>query len=62
MDSINGTAKEGQDYVKVKEVVEFKENEEEKEVIRIEFVRFETKKNINVCFSRAVDFSRNSRR
>lgn len=32
MDSINGTAKEGQDYVKVKEVVEFKENEEEKEV------------------------------
>lgn len=32
MDSINGTAKEGEDFVKVKEIVEFKENEEEKEV------------------------------
>lgn len=32
MDSINGTAKEGEDYVKVKEIVEFKENEEEIEV------------------------------
>lgn len=32
MDSINGTAKEGQDYVKVKEIIEFQENEEEKEV------------------------------
>ncbi|KAE9524627.1 hypothetical protein AGLY_014677 [Aphis glycines] len=32
VDSINGTAKEGEDFVKVKEVVEFKENEEEKEI------------------------------
>jgi len=32
VDSINGTAKEGEDFVKVKEIVEFKENEEEKEV------------------------------
>jgi len=32
VDSINGTAKEGEDYVKVKEIVEFKENEEEIEV------------------------------
>lgn len=32
VDSINGTAKEGEDYVKVKEIVVFKENEEEKEV------------------------------
>lgn len=32
VDSINGTAKEGEDYVKVREIVVFKENEEEKEV------------------------------
>lgn len=32
MDSINGSAKEGDDYVKVKEIVEFQENEEEKQV------------------------------
>lgn len=38
MDSINGTAKEGQDYVKVKEIVEFKENEEEKEVYFIQWI------------------------
>lgn len=32
MDSINGTAKELEDYVKVKEIVEFEEKEEEKQV------------------------------
>jgi len=32
VDSINGTAKESEDYVKVKEIIEFKENEEEKQV------------------------------
>jgi len=32
VDSINGSAKEGDDYVKVKEIVEFQENEEEKQV------------------------------
>lgn len=32
IESINGTAKEGEDYIKVKEIVEFQENEEEKDV------------------------------
>lgn len=32
VDSINGTAKESEDYVKVREIIEFKENEEEKQV------------------------------
>ncbi|XP_025412592.1 sodium/calcium exchanger 3 [Sipha flava] len=32
IESINGTAKEGEDYVKVKEIVEFQENEEEKDI------------------------------
>lgn len=35
VESINGTAKEGEDFVKVKEIVEFNENEEEKDVYTI---------------------------
>lgn len=35
VESINGTAKEGEDFVKVKEIIEFNENEEEKDVYTI---------------------------
>jgi len=42
VDSINGTAKEGEDFVKVKEIVEFKENEEEKEVYQNNYINNST--------------------
>lgn len=40
VDSINGTAKEGEDYKKVQELVEFEENEDEKKVKWIYLIFF----------------------
>lgn len=42
VESINGTAKAGEDFVKIKEIIEFNENEEEKEVLyyKIKFILF----------------------